>query len=48
MHKVRFEVNIVVVPVGVVKIYVGGAQGKGKRGSKLDETQFGIKKMAHF
>ncbi len=26
----------------------GGAQEKGKRGSKLDETQFGTKKMVHF
>jgi hypothetical protein len=26
----------------------GGAQEKGKRGSKPNETQFGTKKMVHF
>ncbi len=38
MHTIRFDVTIVVVQVGAVKIYMqhnnksGGAEGKGKRG----------------
>jgi hypothetical protein len=45
MRKVRFEVIIVVVHVGAVKIYVAAveacAQEKRKTGqTKLDETQF--------
>ncbi len=46
MHKIRFDVIIVVVQVGAVKIYAaqhnsGDAQGKRKkRVSKEDETQF--------
>jgi hypothetical protein len=47
MHTIRFDVIIVVVQVGAVKIYMqhnnksGGAEGKGEeRVSKQDETQF--------
>jgi hypothetical protein len=32
MHKVRGTYRIVLPVVGVVRIYVGGAQEKGKRG----------------
>jgi hypothetical protein len=49
MHKVRGEVIIVLVHVGVVKIYVAAVEAlkeKGKTGSKPDETQFGTKSGA--